>query len=145
MSPSPSESPPPAPAGLGRRLAALVYDGLLLAGVLFFAAIPAVVLAGGEAVPLGHPAFRAYLVAVVWFYFAFQWTRGGQTLGMKTWRIQLVSAAGAVVTWRQSVTRFALALVSLAALGAGFLWALGDPERRTWHDRAAGTRVVRLG
>ena len=70
------------------------------------------------------------------------WTRGGQTLGMRAWRCRLVAADGEPVGWGQTVARFAAALVSWAALGLGFWWALADPERRTWHDRWSGTRIV---
>ena len=144
MTPPPSATAPPPPAGLGRRLAALFYDGLLLTGVVFLAAIPPVALGGGEAVPVGDLAFRVYLLLVVLLYFGAQWTRGGQTLGMKTWRIRVVDAGGGALTWRQALVRFFAALASAAPLGAGFLWALADPEGRAWHDRLAGTRLVRV-
>ena len=41
-----------------------------------------------------------------------------------------------------AVTRRRAALVSLLALGLGFLWSLWDPERLTWHDRLSRTRIV---
>ncbi|MGE5167460.1 MAG: RDD family protein, partial [Deltaproteobacteria bacterium] len=48
------------------------------------------------------------------------------------------------VPWSRACLRFFVALVSLAALGAGFWWALLDPQRRAWHDMATRTRVLRL-
>jgi len=70
--------------------------------------------------------------------------RGGQTVGMKPWRLRIVGADGGPIGFRRALLRFAVALVSLAALGLGFLWCLIDRERRAWHDIAAGTLLVRL-
>jgi uncharacterized RDD family membrane protein YckC len=57
--------------------------------------------------------------------------------------LRVVDASGAPLRWSQALLRFVVALVSLAALGAGFWWALFDPQRRTWHDIAARTRMLR--
>lgn len=131
----------PEPAGLARRFAAMFYDALLMAAALYAAAIPAVWIRGG-AVPPNDPWFQAWLVLVAWFYLAVSWTRGGQTLGMRAWRCRLVTADGRPIGWNRTVARFAAALVSWAPLGLGFWWALADPERRCWHDRWSGTRIV---
>ena len=131
----------PPPAGLARRFAAMFYDSLLLAAALYAAAIPAVWLRGG-AVPPDELWFQAWLVFVAWFYLALSWTRGGQTLGMRAWRCRLVTVDGGPVGWGRTLARFAAALVSWAALGLGFWWALAGPERRCWHDRWSGTRIV---
>lgn len=132
---------PLAPAGLARRFAAMFYDALLMGAALYAAAIPAVWVHGG-AVPPDDPWFQAWLALVAWFYLAVSWTRGGQTLGMRAWRCRLVTADGGPVGWGRTVARFAAALVSWAALGLGFWWSLADPQRRTWHDRWSGTRLV---
>ena len=137
-------TPAPPPARLARRLAAAAYDMLLLAAVLFFATVPAVALRGGHAVAPRSPLFTLYLLAVAWFYFAWQWRRGGQTLGMKTWRIALRADDGGPIAWRQTLVRYAGAILSWAALGLGFLAALRDPSCRTWHDRWSRTRLVRV-
>ncbi|MGE0387038.1 MAG: RDD family protein [Gammaproteobacteria bacterium] len=132
-----------APAGLPRRLAAAAYDMLLLAAVLFFATVPAVALHGGRALEPHSPLFTLYLLAVAWLYFAWQWRRGGQTLGMKTWHVALRAEDGGTISWRQTLVRYAGALLSWAALGLGFIAALRDPQGRTWHDRWSRTRLVR--
>ena len=78
---------------------------------------------------------------VVGAYFVGFWTRGGQTLAMKTWRIRLEAAAGGPVDTARAVRRYLFALVGAAALGFGFLWALLDREGQFLHDRLAGTRL----
>lgn len=128
---------------LARRFAAMFYDALLLAGVLFFAFIPFVALFGDLAAQGYNPLSTLYMVAVALLYFGWQWTHGGQTLGMKTWKIRVVSLNGGAVSWRQATLRFFMALVSWAALGLGYIWAIRDPDCLTWHDRVSGTRMER--
>ena len=129
---------------LARRFAAMFYDALLLAAVLFLAFIPFVALFGDLAQHGYNPLSTLYMVAVALLYFGWQWTHGGQTLGMKTWKIRVVTMEGGAVEWRQATVRFFVAMVSWAALGLGFVWGLRDPDCLTWHDRASGTRVERI-
>jgi uncharacterized RDD family membrane protein YckC len=124
------------PAGMLRRLAAIFYDTLLLFAVLFFAAMPMVYLNGGEGL-----VYQAYLLGVCYLYFAWPWVRGGQTLGMKAWRMRLLTPEKAPVSWRHTGLRFALALLSWLCLGLGFWRAWFDAESRTWHDLGSGTRL----
>ena len=128
--------------GLLRRLAAIFYDSLLLFSVLFFATFPVLLLTRGHAVAPANPALQIYLLAIAFLYFAWPWIRGGQTLGMRAWGLRVVQANGARITWAQAALRFAGALLSWAALGAGFLWGLVDRDGLTWHDRLSGTRLV---
>lgn len=137
------------PAGLPRRLAALLYDSLLLAALWFVTA--ALVLAASRGL-LSLPdrplwllyLLRAGLLLVTFLFWAGFWTHGGQTLGMRAWRLKLVGDTGGPISWRQAVGRFLAAFVSLAPLGLGYLWILIDPQRRAWHDRLSGTWVVVL-
>lgn len=125
---------------LARRLAAIFYDVLLLIGVMFFASLP-VTVASGEAIHSGSVGFQLYLLAIIYVYLAWQWTHGGQTLGMKAWRLRLVTSAGNAVDWPDTLRRFFAALLSVASLGLGYLWLLFDKDRLSWHDRLSGTRM----
>jgi len=128
-------------APLWRRLAAGAYDLLPLAAILMIATALVFPITRAGIAP-GTLWFQAYLVLVVFAYYGISWRRGGQTIGMRTWRLRAVADDGAALSWRQIMLRFAVALVSLGTLGAGFVAALFDPRRRTWHDVAAGTVVV---
>lgn len=76
-------------------------------------------------------------------YAVFSWQRGGQTLGMRPWRLRVVAADGSRLAASALWVRYAVATLSLAAAGLGFLWALFDRERLTWHDRVSHTRLIR--
>jgi uncharacterized RDD family membrane protein YckC len=135
--------PPPAlPATLARRALALVYETLLLTAVVFLGSLPFVMLAHDAGREIARPLFQLYLAALTGLYFAWQWRGGGQTLAMKTWRMRLVTRAGAPLTWGHALKRFAFALPGTLLFGAGFLWALVDREGLFLHDRLAGTRIV---
>lgn len=119
----------------------MFYDGLLLLALLFLASLPFTVL-HGSAFESGDPGYRLYLLAVCYIYFAWQWTHGGQTLGMKTWRLRAVTASGATMDWQQTLVRYLGALLSMAVFGLGYWWILIDRDRLAWHDRLSGTRLV---
>lgn len=111
------------PAKLPRRVATIVYDSLLLAGVLIFASAVAwglmAVLLGSEAVTLhnplrGNPFFQTYLLLVCFFFYGGSWVRGGQTLGMRAWRLQIRRRDGQGMSWWQALSRFLTAALWLA-------------------------------
>jgi len=130
------------PCSLLRRLGAIIYDAILLAAVLVLATFPVVLLHDGATE--GEPWFTAYVIAIGYIYFAGFWTRSGQTLGMRTWRIVIIHEAGGRPGWRDSLIRYAAAIGSWLPLGAGFLWSLIDGERRTFHDLVSRTSLVVL-
>ena len=132
------------PAGLRLTLAAALYDGLLLAAILFVATAAAVIAMNGEAIAPGAVWFKLYLFASGFPYFGWCWTRSGQTLGMKTWRIQLRRADGGSVRLYDAVVRYLIAALSWLAFAAGFVWILTDAQRRSWHDRASQTVLVKV-
>lgn len=139
--------PAATPASLGLRLLAGLYDLLPLLGLWFVAGLLAAIVTGGALDPhqfVHKLLVQGLVVTLSGAYFVLSWTRGGQTIGMRAWRLRVAGDDGAPVDVRRAVLRFAVALVSLAALGAGFWWALFDARRRCWHDRAAGTCLLRI-
>lgn len=127
---------------LKRRLLAVIYDSVLLSAVLFFATAIALPANAGAAFEQGNALYSIYLLLASYAYFTWQWKKGRQTLGMRAWRIYLTTATGEALTWRRLSLRFALACLSLAAFGAGFVWALFDPDRLAFHDRFSDTMLV---
>jgi uncharacterized RDD family membrane protein YckC len=135
--PGPAPASMAAPAKLPRRLAAIVYDGLLLVGLLIGATALAlglvVAFIGGEAFratnPLaGNPFFQTYLLLVCFFFYGGFWTHGGQTLGMRAWRLRLQRRDGGGVGWWQALLRFLIGgcwLVPVAILHRPFGTSVG--------------------
>jgi uncharacterized RDD family membrane protein YckC len=127
---------------LPRRLAAICYDALLLTGVLFVASFPVVIRHGGASVTPGNPYYLTYLLVISYGYFALGWIRGGQTLGMKSWRIRLRSDDGGAIGYRRALSRFLGAIVSWLVFGLGYVWSLCDHRHRCWHDRWSRTSLI---
>ncbi|MBL8250775.1 MAG: RDD family protein [Candidatus Competibacter sp.] len=122
------------PARLPRRLAAIVYDSLLLAGVLFAATALAlgltVAVLGGESVRLHHPLqgspwLSTYLLLVCFFFFGGFWVYGGQTLGMRAWRLRVQRRDGRGIGWWQALLRFLSAGIWPVPIAAYLDRALG--------------------
>lgn len=142
---SPSELSLPR-AGLLRRVAAMVYDLLLIAALLMLATAILLVFTGGEAITREsalYPAYLVYLAAIIAAFYVGFWTHGGQTLGMKAWRLQVRSVNGTALDGRRALLRLLASIVSWLPLGLGFLWMPFD-RNRAWHDRLSGTEVVLL-
>ncbi|WP_235864947.1 RDD family protein [Pseudothauera lacus] len=133
-------------AGLRRRLASMLYESLLLMGVLALVfLVPWLIL--GVAFELAPPGWLAWIhvIAALGLYFIWYWRRGGQTLAMQTWRLRIVEAhSGRPATLSQCLLRYLVAWPSVLCFGAGLLWALIDRERQFLHDRLAGTCIVLL-
>jgi len=131
-------------AGLFRRLIALVYDTLLLLALILIAGFIALPFTGGEAPRPGNPFYQTYIFVLCYLFFAWFWTRGGQTLGMRAWRLRVQNEDGTAINWSQSLLRFMCAMVSWGFLGLGYLWILVDKNNLAWHDHFSNSRIVVL-
>ncbi|HLT91687.1 MAG TPA: RDD family protein [Woeseiaceae bacterium] len=130
-------------ASLGRRLGAILYDGLLLFALLCAGTVPFVLLSGGEVEP-GTLVHQLTLLAISWGFFAGFWSRYGRTLGLQSWRLRIETFDGHRPSLLRSTVRFFAAILSWLPAGLGFWWQLWDPERLAWHDRLSGTRLRRV-
>jgi uncharacterized RDD family membrane protein YckC len=132
-------------AGFGVRFVGLIIDGLLLG--LANAIITAITDGFGTVeTEIGGVQWTAYLIgtAVGIAYTAyFLGSSSGQTPGMRAIGIRVIDAqTGGRVDYGRCVTRYIVAIASGFLLFVGYLWMLWDPQRQTWHDKAAGTVVV---
>jgi uncharacterized RDD family membrane protein YckC len=75
-------------------------------------------------------------------FFILCWTKGGRTLGMQAWKLRIINEHGGLISHRQALTRLAVASVSAACFGVGYLWMFYDKQQRTWHDIASGSRII---
>jgi uncharacterized RDD family membrane protein YckC len=136
-------------AGFGRRLAALVYDAFLLAALLMVFTGGALFFTHGAAVVPATAGnwvyvYRAGLVLVIAGYYALNWRRSGQTLGMRAWRLRTVSASGRTPGWGAVILRLCFGFIAWAPAALGVLWLYLDPEHLALQDRLSRTRVIHL-
>jgi len=163
----PGPSREAAPPGILPRIAVMTYEAVLLFGIVFVTGY-ALLAVTGWTYPL-QPRQRWILQAVLFVtlgaYFVYCWTRVGQTLAMKSWRLRVVDRDGRPLSAARAVLRYVLAwslfapglllialtgiggLPSLLALAASLLAMLAlarlDPQRQLLHDRILGSRVIR--
>ena len=146
----PPQPPGPAPgvwfAPHGDRLVAYILDTLVLFAIMFGALIVLVPVAfaargaGGAAMLL---LFLVFIVVTIG-YFPFFWARGGQTPGMKPFRLYVVrDLDGGPVSGGQAFLRLLGYWVNGVAFYIGFIWVFVDDRRRGWHDLIAGTLVIK--
>lgn len=139
-----------ASAGFGRRLAALIYDALLLAALLLTFTAFALMLSPGhrailpENVGAWAYVYHATLLALACAYFVFNWLLSGQTLGMRAWRLYALSPAGKPLDFGHALLRCACAILAWAPAALGVLWLYVDTEHLALHDRLSHTRMIHL-
>lgn len=113
-------------AGFGIRLAAILIDVILVGAVCGM-------IHGGA----GFALFLGLYTSLLWFYRGT--TVGGIVCGLKVVRLD-----ARPVDFATALVRTLGAFVSMICIGLGFLWVIWDPEKQTWHDKIAGTTVIRV-
>ena len=122
---------------------AMLYETLLLFGVLFVAALPFLILTDYPRHPELRNVYRAYLYIVVGIYCCYFWNRSGQTPAMRTWKIRLVTQnEGQVPSLYRCMARYLMAWPAWLS-GITLVWTFLDAEGQFLHDRLTGLRLVR--
>lgn len=125
-----------------RWFLAFIYEAILVFAILFIAGILYRALFGDPESDVQRNVFFAYSWLVVGMYFVYCWTKSGQTLAMKTWRIQLVNCQSKKINLAQAIKRYLCASFSLMFFGLGYVWWLFDREALFLHDRLSGCRLI---
>ena len=131
-------------AGFFRRLLALLFDGILLSIIADLVRFSYKVGAGSDAGRLGFNVPMVISLAVCLIYFTVYTAEGGQTIGKRIFKIKVVLQNGKNVAYGAALVRtFGYVLSAFFGTFLGFLWALWDRRNQAWHDKLAGTVVVR--
>ena len=162
--PEASPETPTAPP-LHRRLAAFVYEGVLLFGVVMITGLFYAGLTQQKNAMVGRRGLMAALFIIIGLYFVWFWSHGGQTLAMKAWKVRLVDVAGQPVRewralwryllswmwflpacltlyfWRQHDGWAAFGILALGVIGYA-LTSFLSPTRQWPHDLICGTRII---
>lgn len=154
-------------ASLVKRFAAMIYDGLLAVAM----GMGLVLLPASLLITFAHldPHGAVYAIGILlWGYvvmlvfFGWFWTHGGQTLGMRTWRLRMVAEDGSPVGWKEVWARFTLGLPAWVLwvvgayqfhhlpvtgpimLVAGLILLVLDQWPEGWREQLSKTRVLQL-
>jgi len=125
-------------ASLFKQLAAMVYDSLLILAILFVAI--GITVPINQGIAIKPSLVYLFLVVVIFIFYGWFWGRSGQTLGMRVWKIQIVTEFGGYPDWPVSFLRLAFAMFSFACFGMGYWWRIFKPY--TWHDRFSQTKII---
>ena len=125
--------PQPEKAGFWIRVVALIVDGIVLSVI-------GNLLIGGDNVRSG-----AVTTLLGFAYCAYFWTASGKgaTLGMRLVKIRVVKTDGSPLTIGDALIRYLMLVVSFVALFIGVVWVAFDANKQGWHDKVAGTYVVK--
>ncbi len=132
------------PASLPRRLSAMLYDFFIVIALWMLATALLLPLTGGQMIPATNYFYKFYLLAIWLVFYAWFCSHGGQTLGMRAWRLQVRNDNGTSLTFIQACWRFGLALACNVVFFIGLLWMLCDGKKQTLYDRLSHSTMVKL-
>lgn len=132
-------------AKLPRLLGAIFYDTIIVFTIIFIAAQWFPLIPEAMQTLLWMKIFKQiYVLSLCFIYFAYSWQRGGQTIGMKSWRLQIIQNNGSnnKLSWSQCFVRYTVAILSWLPFSLGFIWTHLNKQNLSWHDKASKTRLI---
>ncbi len=121
-------------AGFGERFVAILIDAIIVG------------IAGGVARAIFSTGLGLAVSIVIGVaYYTYFWSSTGQTLGKLAMNLKVVKADGSgLLDVGGCIIRYVGYYISGIPLGLGYLWALWDPKHDAWHDKIAGTKVIKV-
>lgn len=123
---------------LFRRSAAFLYDCLLLIALFFLITSIALAFNNGQAIQ--HFGFYIGLYLFAFFFFDWFWRHGGQTLGMRAWRLKVEDIEGGSITFNQSAKRY---FSGTLLFGFTLLYIVISARSQALHDIVSKTIITR--
>ena len=120
--------------GLLKRILINFYDIILLFAVLYFFTIPVILMTQGNAV-IGSLIYKAYIISIVFLYYAWFWKKYNQTLGMKIWKVKIYNKYSTEISYSQSLKRIIFALAGGHLLLIFNSESLQDKLSKTYLER----------
>ena len=128
--------------GIARRLASMLYEGLVVFSILLIGFLLPQIVFYGFGMVLGGRMLMLHIFILLMGYFVWCWLNGGQTLPMKTWKLRITNSDGSRLRPTQAILRYMAAWPSILLGGIGLLWAVVDKDKQFLHDRIAGSRII---
>lgn len=132
-----------------RIIGSVIYDTLISLGILMIMGFIAVfihfLITGEESISANNNwAFQVYLLISILCYFFYFWKKSGQTVGMKAWKLKLISTRPTEITFAQLAVRVIVAVPAYGFLLLGVLWQYADKRQLNWHDIASHTKLIHI-
>jgi len=129
-----------------KHFAAFLYDIFPLLGVFLVTSLVVLVIRGGIPVERYSPWFSALLIIEFSAYYIYSWKVGGQTLGMRAWKMKIFPKTShqITITWNQATLRFIVGIVSTVFLGLGVFWKLFSKNKASWMDLVSHSETKTL-
>jgi uncharacterized RDD family membrane protein YckC len=130
-------------SSIWKHYAAFLYDLFPILGILLLTGFITLLFRNGEEVPPGTLWFNTLIAFEVLFYYIYSWKVGGQTLGMRAWKLKIVSDNSKPgMSWSHAIIRFIIGIVSTSTLGLGVLWKKFSTENKSWMDICSHSKTV---
>ena len=125
-----------------RRFGAILYDSFLVLAILIIMSIPlySFDLQENESLKI---TIQIYYYLITQYFFVWFWVNNQGTLGMKTWKIKIVSDCEEPLSYKKAVIRFNIAILSFVFFGLGFLISLFRKDRKCLHDFISKTILIK--
>jgi uncharacterized RDD family membrane protein YckC len=141
QSQKPGSTASPAKPGFFRYLGAIFYDLILVIAVFFVATAILLPFNQGEAIHSSF-LFPLYLLSVSFVFYGWFWTHGGQTLGLRAWKLRLVNHKQNDISWKQALIRYLTAGASWLVFGLGIIWRVWQKNGKTWQDLSSKSSII---
>ena len=122
--------------------ASFIYESLVVIAISLAATAIFIFVFGDATQGYKRYALLGFLWVVLGAYFVWCWRRSGQTLAMQTWHLKLKLQVHQ--GYSTLIARYALATLSLAFFGLGFLWVLTNAKHQYLHDQLLAINIVDL-
>ena len=128
---------------LWKHFASYFYDIFPVLGVLLLTNLLVLFARDGVEVPANTLWFSFLIFFEIGFYYIHSWKIGGQTLGMRAWKIKIVSNSNSDnITYIQATLRFVTGIISSLMLGLGLFWKLFSKKNLSWMDMVSQTSTI---
>ncbi len=126
-----------------KHIAAFVYDIFPVLGILIVTSGTTLILRSGNEVQAHTWWFQVFIFCEIALYYIYFWKVGGQTIGMKAWKIHIKpnDENQPQLSWKQASMRFVFGVFSTALLGLGLFWKFFSKEDKSWMDLVSASHT----
>ena len=130
---------------LWKHFASFLYDIFPLIGLFIVTSLIVAIIRKGDIVAQHTLWFDVLIFSEMILYYVYSWKLGGQTLGMRAWKIKIIPSDERLnLTWLQALIRFIIGVASTLLLGMGLFWKLVSKNNQSWMDLASRSKTINV-